>query len=317
MRNSPGRVLIVSAALLAAGCAAAGSSAGSSAKLTSADHSSVTTVPTAAQLAQTLLNEARVPAGAVRSAAPPIKELSQAPERQSAQGLIVLRRWWRINESWTTVFNWISHHQSLQLDSTGGSSTSGPHESEQQSDADFAPPRLPATVNSAQLSVAVAPLTADTSAIGVYSLVVPQPTRPQIENVPSSVDSVLVITLRTTGQQDGGGVLGRRTLTGAAARRLVDDFNALSVQPAGEVFSCPMSMVTQTAIFQAPGHRWIATSGVCVGITVTVNGHALPTLDGSNSFERDLRAAYGHRFPSLLHPQPAMIATAPTSTVNQ
>jgi hypothetical protein len=310
-------VLIVSAALLAAGCASAGSNPGSSARLTSSTHTTATSISTPRQLAQTLVTEARVPAGAVRSATAPTKALSQPPERESAQGLIVVRRWWRINESWTAVFAWVSHHQSLGVAGIGGSSTSGPNWSDQQSDVDFAPPHLPATVNSAQLSIAVTPLSENTSAIGVFSLVVPQPPRPQIENVPSSVDSVLVITRRTTGQQDGGGVLGRRTLTGTAARQLVSDFDALKVQPSGEVFSCPMSMVTQTAIFQAPGHRWIATAGVCVGITVTLNGHALPTLDGSDGFMRDLRAAYGHRFPSIRDPQPMAIATAPTSTVNQ
>jgi hypothetical protein len=309
-------VLIASAALLAAGCASAGSNPGSSASLTSANHASLTGVPTAAQLAQTLINESRVPASAVRSETPPISELRQPPERQSAQGLIVLRRWWRVNESWTAVYRWISHHQPLALTSSGSSSTSGPKQSEQQDDADFMPPHLPSTVNSAQLSIAVAPLADGTSAIGVYSLVVPQPPRPQIENVPSTVDSVTVITRRTTGQPDGGSILGRRTLTGAAARRFVHDFDALTVQPSGEVFSCPMSMVTQTAIFQANGHRWIATAGVCIGITVTLDGHALPTLDGSASFEHDLRAAYGHRFPSVVGPQPMANGSPATSTVN-
>ena len=304
MNDLRGGALVALAVMLLAGCGstvvddqAGGGSTGTGAATTSP-------VQTPAALAQQLLDQARVPAGAVRSTTAPTRSLSQPPEGSVGSGAVTRYRWWRINQPLAATYSWVAHHQSAMLSSTGSSSTGGPTPGDVENAADFAPPHLPSSANSALLSIAVVPLTARTSAIGAYAVVVRQPIRAAIEDVPPTVDSVTVITRRTTGAPDGGQILGRTTLTGAAAQRVVHDFNALTVQPPGERFSCPMSFVTQTAIFRAGARQWVATVGGCVGVAVNLNGRQLPTLDSSAAFTHDLRAAYGHRFPRALGPQP-------------
>jgi hypothetical protein len=316
MTGSASRLLIVAFAVLAAGCASAGPKYSTGAPTIATQHAKPAHVQTAGELAEQLLGKARVPPGAVRSARPPTRSLSSPPEDPIVSGLVVKYRWWRIDMPLDATYAWISRHQSAGVSSIGSSSSGGPSRNDVEQDADFAPPTLPRTVNSARLSIAVTPLTATISAIGAYAVVVQQPPRRQIEDAPATIDSVMVITRRTSGEPDGGQTLGRTTVTGAAARQLVRDFDALTVQPPGQQFSCPLSFVTQTAIFRSGGHVWTATTGVCIGVGVSLDGQKLPTLDASNSFTRDLRAAYGHRFPSALLPQPMTHLIVPTSTVN-
>jgi hypothetical protein len=289
-------LLVATAALCLAGCASTSAGNGSAASLTGAN-TSADQATTPASLAQSLLAETRVPTGAVGSSTAPVKVLQQSPYEIRADGLVVRETWWTINESAAKAYAWVSHHQLASLSNAGSGSSSGPGERNRESAVNFVPPHLPPSVNSAQLSIAVAPMTAHTSAIGAYALVIPQPPRSKTEDVPTTVDRVTVITRRVAGQQDGGSILGRKTVTGAAARKLVRDFNALKVQPPGEVFPCPMTVVTQTAIFRQGSQVWQATDGVCIGVQVTLNGHQQPTLDGSGSFSHDLHAAYGHPFP--------------------
>jgi hypothetical protein len=317
MTGSASRLLIVAFAVLAAGCASAGPEHSASTPVISTQPAQAAHVQTASELAEQLLDNAHVPPGAVRSARPPTRSLSSPPEDPMVSGLVVKYRWWRINLPLQATYAWISRHQSATVSSIGSSSSGGPLRSDVEQDADFAPPTLPRTVNSARLSIAVTPLSAQTSAIGAFAVVVQQPPRRQIEDVPATIDSVMVVTRRTSGEPDGGQILGRTTVTGVAARQLVRDFNALDVQPPGQQFSCPLSFVTQAAIFRSGSRVWIATTGVCVGVGVSFDGQTLPTLDTSNTFTRDLRAAYGHRFPNALVPQPMTHPLAQTSTVSR
>jgi len=306
------RALIAASALIASGCASA--SSGPPVFTGGAQSTQTAKTATAAEVAEALLDAARVPPGAVRTDRPANPSLAQPPDEQVASGLVVRIHWWRVNRAWASVYAWVARHQSGTVASMGSSSTGGPALSDQEQSADFELKDLPATINTAQLSVAVAPLPGGASAIGAYALVIPQPPRPAIEDVPASVDSVTVITRRTTGTPDSGQILGRRTLTGAAARQLVADFDAMTVQPTGERFSCPMFLITQTALFRSGSRLWQATTGVCVGVGVTLDGHRLPTLNSSNAFTHDLRKAYGRPFPGALGPQPMVPEATQSST---
>jgi hypothetical protein len=312
-RRARGSAAILASTLLAAGCASG--STGSSDRPADVGPASASRMTSPGAIARELLDRAQVPGGATRAGQSPTSTLTDPPDQPSASGLIVRIHWWRVNESWNAVYAWISSHQSPGLSSIGSSSSSGPALTDRERAADFAMKGLPSNVNTAQLSIAVAPLTAHTSAIGAYAIVIPQPPRQHIEIVPLTVDQVTVITRRTSGEPDADQLLGRRVVTGAAAQRLVRDFDALEVQPPGEQFSCPMSFITQTAIFRSGSHVWAATSGVCIGIAVNLDGHALPTLSTSDAFSRDLRAAYGHRFPLITSPQP-MNSAATQASVN-
>jgi hypothetical protein len=90
---------------------------------------------------------------------------------------------------------------------------------------------------------------------------------------------------------------------------LVRDFNALRVQPPGEMFSCPLILITQTVAIQAGGHHWWVGDESCSGLEVSRDGVHLPPLEVSPAFGRDLRAAYGKLPPSLLHPVPMTVRT--------
>ncbi len=306
--------MIAASALIAAGCASA--SSGAQVGVGAVTGLQTAHTETASEVANQLLDIAQVPPDAVRTDRPANPSLAQPPDEQVASGLVVRIHWWRVNQAWTSVYAWVARHQSDTLASMGSSSSGGPALNDQEQSADFGLKHLPATINTALLSVAVAPLPGGASAIGAYALVIPQPPRPAVEDVPLSVHSVTVITRRTTGTPDSGQILGRRTLTGAAARQLITDFDAMTVQPAGEQFGCPMSFITQTALFRSGSRLWQATSGVCIGVGVTLDGHQLPTLNSSNAFTHDLRAAYGRPFPGALGPQPMAGATTQSSTAS-
>lgn len=313
MKVSHRHLLLGTAVALAAGCAATGIDGPASANLSAARQTHQAAAESPAAMAGRLLSVARVPADADRSTSSPTRVLDRPPERPTVDGLVVRSRWWRVHLPFAQAYAWISHHQPAALSSIGSSASSGPHEGDRERDADFAPPALPATVNSAELSIAVAPLSATVSAIGVYAVVVRQPARLRAEDVPTSVDRVTVITRRTVGEPDAGQILGRKTLTGTAARRLVLDFDALRVQPPGEQFSCPAFFVTQTALFTVGTHHWSATTGRCIGVDVTLDGRPLPVLDAGAHFSRDMRAAYGRPFPTILVPQPVHAAQLPAA----
>jgi hypothetical protein len=316
MNDISRRIVIAAGVLALGGCASAATGHSQTASLAGDGSAQTLHVQSPAEVAAHLLTMARVPAGAVRSSVAPTPSLAHSPDGIAATNVTVRAHWWRLDESAAAAYAWVSHHQSSQLSSTGSSSGGGPVFSDDVNDADFAPYQLPTTINTAELSIAVVPLSAHSSGIGAFATVVRQPPRPKVENVPLTVDSVTVITRRISGEPDAGQLLARDTVTGAAAHQLVVDFDALRVEPAQGAIPCPMSQFTQTAIFNADGYVWSATAGVCIGVGVNLDGHSLPTLESSNAFTRDLHAAYGHRFPRVLGPQPMTHSSLATSTVN-
>jgi hypothetical protein len=302
---------------LAAGCGAATSDkAGGPATATDASHSTPATSappvhppPSPEQVATRLLNRVRVPTAAVVSQRAPTRMLANPPDGPGGANSVIRRHWWRISAPWTSVYGWISQHQPGGLASMGSTASSGPAPGDDERAVDLMLRHVPATVNSADLSIAVVPLSSHTSAIGAFATVVPQPRRPAAEDVPLPVDSVVVTTSRTTGLPDGGQTLVRRRLSDPAATRLVRDFDALRVQPPGEMFSCPLILITQTVSIQSGGHRWWVTDESCGGLQVSRDGIRLPPLQVSPAFGRDLQSAYGKRPPSLLHPVPMTVGT--------
>lgn len=244
------------------------------------------------QVARELINAARAPSGAVRSTTAPTKSLQNPPDLPEVSGVTVVHRWWRIAMPWHAAYAWVARHQPAFLSSGSSGASSGPALTNNEQNIDFTPPEVPQSVNSAILTIAVAPLTAHSSAIGAYAVVVRQPSRPAIENVPLTVKTVDVDARRNAGNPGNGPIISQRTVTGLEAETLVRDFDELSVDPPG-VTSCPLSMETESATFRADGHTWVATTGICVGVDVSLDGQPLATLDTSMRFSRDLHSALG------------------------
>jgi hypothetical protein len=312
MNNRSAAVCTMAVIALVAGCGTAASDGhaggpGTPAADSSpspADTPSVDLAVTPETLATSLLNQVRVPVAAEVSGHAPASMLARPPDGPGASNSVIRQHWWRISAPWTSVYGWISRHHPGGLVSMGSTASSGPALDDNERAVDYMLRHVPAAVHSADLSIAVVPLSPHTSAIGAFATVVPQPPRPAAEDVPLPVDSVVVTTSKTTGLPDGGQIIARKRLSSPAATRLVRDFNALRVQPPGEMFSCPLILITQTVAIQAAGHHWWITDESCSGLGVSRDGVRLPPLQVSPAFGRDLRSAYGKLPPSLLHPVP-------------
>jgi hypothetical protein len=314
--RSAAALCTIAAIALTAGCGSASNTGVGSDSAGAPPTSSATTTkppPVApaspAQVAAALLGKVHVPPGAQRSGHAPAPLLAQPPDGPGGTNPVIRRHWWRVSAPWITVYRWVNRHQPTGLASMGSTASSGPAPSDRERAVDFWLRQVPTTVNSADLSIAVVPLTSNRSAIGAFATVVRQPARPAAESVPLPVDSVVVTTSKTTGLPDGGRLLARKQLSPSAATRLVRDFNALRVQPPGAVFSCPLILITQTVAIHAGGHRWWVTDESCSGLGVSRDGVRLPPLQVSSAFARDLRSAYGKPPPSLLHPVPMTVGT--------
>jgi hypothetical protein len=230
-------------------------------------------------------------------------------------------RWWVVDQPWGAVSSWVSQHQPATVRSDGSSAGDGPTLGDRSRIANFVLPHLPSTVNSAQLAVEVVPLTAHTSAIGAYAVVVRQPARPPAEDVPLTVDRATVVIRPVDGVSGLAGATGiapseRRILTGEAARRLVRDFDALRVRPLGETFGCPAYLEIQIVTFRAGSQVWRVTNGACDGIEVVHNGRSLPVLSGSNRFSHDMSPFLSRSLGSRVHQRPVPVPTLQTTTVN-
>jgi hypothetical protein len=295
MRPTTSRLIAIAATLAVAGCGAASNSPSpgpvTATGIDAAGHTAATPV-TPAQLAERLIRESIAPAGTVRSLHSPTALLRNPPSRPAGHGVIIRYRWWRIAMPWHAAYSWVAHHQDQSLTSESGGAIGGPALRDNEKYADFAPGHVPTSINSATLTLAVQPLTAHTSAIGAYSVVVRQPPRPAAENVPLTLRKVSLVG-RKTAMPGGKTVVTRRTVTGRTARRLVRDFDHLVVRPAEGPLPCPVALSSETATFRADGQVWVVTNGVCDAVTVRLNGHQEPALEATDRFTTDLDAALG------------------------
>jgi hypothetical protein len=312
MRTSWRRVVVVAAAFAVAGCAGTSATSGTGVndQRTSASHTTdelrVLDPLTPDQVARELINAVAPPPGAVRSARSPSVALRHPPDRPTIAGMTVRTRWWRIDKRWGSAYAWVARHQAAFLHSDSSGSTAGPTLGDVEKNIDFVTRELPQSVNSATLTIAVAPLTAHTSAIAAYAVVVREPPRPVATTVPLTLDQVTVVARSALRNSRGHGpIVTRRTVTGSEARRLVRDFDQLKVRPPG-VTSCPLAWQSETATFRSGGHTWVATTGLCVGVAVSLDGHAVAALDTTAAFDRDMREALNisPRDPIMTGPLP-------------
>jgi hypothetical protein len=288
-------MLGASAVLAAAGCSAGASSGHSvpGAPSTTGTGAGLRHPLTPEQVAAELVAGARVPSGATEVTSSPTASLASPPSQPQVSGRIERMRWWRIDKPLDEVYAAISDDQSPDLASDSSSSSNGPSLSDQVKSADFTFRSVPLSVNSASFSIAVAPLTEHSSAIGAFAIVIEQPPRPANENVPPTLDQVRVaesvgpaVDYAAPGPQVPPPV----TLTGRQAQQIVMDFNELRVRP-DSVTPCPMAPRTQSATFSYDGHTLVATLGICGAVNVTLDGKSLAALDSTPIFGHDLRAA--------------------------
>lgn len=233
--------------------------------------------------ARALLSEAPTLTGFLPRGHPPVPALKGAPERAAYDHLVQRARFWTVTAPWRQVYAELTATSPAGLVPDGSGRSSGPMPGDRERFAAFTPRRTPTGIAYAELIVAVAPLGDHRAAIGVYAQAVAQPRRPQVELVPPSVRRVHVAVRKPSGR-----VVRGHTVTGAAASRLVRDFNALPVTPPGAM-SCPADFGRRELVtFHAAGHTIVATAGFCGLVSVTRDGHRLPSLTSSQRFGKDI-----------------------------
>jgi hypothetical protein len=236
--------------------------------------------------AKALISVAPTLSNATSVAAAPVRRLAGPPQGSGDTTRVVRKKFWTVDESYRQAYADLTATPPSGLTEQASGGGGGPKRSDVTSFAIYAPKRMPAGIDTAELDVVVTPTGSGSSAIGVYAQAVPIPPRPAAERVPASLHRVRVAV-----QTKGGHLARTRVATGAAARKLVSDFNALTVVPPGEVRSCPADLRRPlVATFHAGGHAIVATTGSCDYVVVTRCGKDLKALEDGGDFDKDIRS---------------------------
>jgi hypothetical protein len=240
-----------------------------------------------------MLADAPTLASAVPSPSAPVKRLKAAPELPGYYHLVGRAKYWTVNEPYKQAYTDLTASTPSGFRDDGTGRSGGRTLSDNELDAFYSFKKLPAGIAYAELLVAVTPTSHTTTAIGVYAQAVPQPPRPAKENVPTSVDSVVVSKVRSVRDKHPL----QRTITGRRAHALAKAFDALAVDPPGETHCAADFGQSKSATFTAGGNTWTASIGPCPGVAVVRDGQALPRLDISARFYDDLTRAVRSKHP--------------------
>jgi hypothetical protein len=233
--------------------------------------------------AKALLAIAPTVAGATSSATAPVKILDKAPQQAAYDHLVQRAKFATVEESWTKAYVDLTASTPSGLVEQGFGRVGGPKPSDDEKYAVYTTKTLPTGIAYTALIVSVAPDGAGNAAIGVYAQAVPQPARPARETVPTTLKHAHVAVRTRSGHLIRG-----NTVTGATAKQLIADFDALTVSPPGER-SCPADFGRREIVtFRAHGHTIVATAGFCGFVDVTRDGHRLPTLAMGTAFGKDI-----------------------------
>ena len=218
---------LVAAAVLARGGGGAGMPASLTAARTTGDPHAV-----ALHEATSIVAAAPVPPGAKLAGRPPSPQLREPAEEPSAQH-VQATRFWSSSRSSAAVITYLDSHPPKGMRSSGSGIASGPGIPEVQS-LDFQSDELHT------LQYEVVPLRGG-SAIRADAQVLWAPARSPLDTVPTSVAGVDVLIVRQRAGREQLPTV-RRTVTGAAARRLVALVNGLPRAVPTMYASCPVTV---------------------------------------------------------------------------
>ena len=256
------------------------------------DSSDVYSAAAAAIRADALLALVSLP-GATSVPSSPDSRLAH-PAQSADDNLIDHARWWTMPGRATALIAGLKAHPPAGLTLWGWSSGG----TDQVSSAEFSPGGLGSRDT---LSIS---MVQDGSQVNVRAdgQVIWLPPRQAAETIPVSVTSA---TMDYTGPRDSPTWIqstttpkpahAHRTLTGARLKAIVTDLNGLATESPG-VRSCPMDFGETATLRFTFGGRHVVFShdfAGCGEVTVTGNGHQLPTLVGSDRLTTDLYAAIG------------------------
>jgi hypothetical protein len=277
--------------LLATGCAAGGAggladqggpgSAGGQVKTLVASGAAAgpatITRPQAEALGRTLLARAVLPAGATASHGRPPAALAQPPSTGMGRPAADLHRLWTVAEPMGSLYRFWSGRVPAGM-AWNGSGQSSDHGTITEEWVGYAPKRLPAGVNTASLTMSVAPAGAGRSVIRADVQVIWYPPRSAAEYIPPGTRAV-TITATTAGPRPR--TVTKTITSPSAVRRLAAMLNDVYAMPRGEVFSCPAELATYRLAFAKSAGTapfLVATDTICPGVQITAGGHGQPEL---------------------------------------
>jgi hypothetical protein len=269
----------------------------------------------AQRLAGELLSRLTLPAGAHRLPWHPPPALGQTSIALGVPHQADVRELWQVPASMTGLAGYIRAHRPAGLSFQGfGQSNSGGQTFSEVTT--FALRPVPAGVQSAQLTLEIAPAGQHRSTLRADGEVIWYPPRSTAEYLVPSRFGVVTVAAGLLNPKPH--VVRRNYTSPSVIARLARFLNSLQATPGG-LMGCPMVSATYSVTFRYPaGARPYLTASVngCGTVGIIVNGLTQPALaDPSGLITRAVQAALaGH--PGSIAPAPGPTTPAPEPVVS-
>jgi hypothetical protein len=236
-------------------------------------------------LANRIIDRAVLPAGAQRSTASPPRALRGPRSVPGMGNLVQAHQLWRVAEAPHAAYEWFLAHTPKGFAGGERDSGSGPDGATWGLEDSLV--SQPPNISDATLSIGVAGDGGAGAIVRVDAIVGWTAPRPANEFV-SSRDRTVIVSVVHVFEQ--GSPVGKRVVTSdpKLVQPIVRIFNRLRVEPPGLVHGCPamgahtVSYRIEFAASPTAKPDIVATIGKCGGPSVTVAGHAAPSLVASS-----------------------------------
>jgi hypothetical protein len=266
------------------------------------------------QVAEQLVGEVQLPAGAVAQSGAPTSALAQVFNYPGSQNVVDVVRFFTVPGDMYTVIAHAGDRPPPGTVENGtigiGSSGAGLTDTRGvqgvtfagQPTHDFGPPTV----------LMVATKFGSRVAVRVEVQLVWRPLRTAAEYVPAAVTSASRTSSCPLGAAcvDPLGVVG-----GNAARELANYFNSLDTQPPGDIYGCPETASPAIVTFDVPSGPLTFGVTTCGTVTVTASGVAQPALDATNvALDPHMRGLLGLSNGTVASPAPVLSAVSTVSS---
>lgn len=243
--------------------------------------------------AERLLALVQPPSGSEERDDSPVSIEDDPPQTTDTDDIVNLTSWWVVPMAPADVLAYFSDHGVGDLD-LGGTGTAGGPDPTDDMNYDMFDGRAKPGINSETVLITVASDGHDGAAIRADAQVVWLPARTAEETIPADLDRLDVSAY--VGNPDDE--LGHETLTGQAARDLVQIINDLPTALRG-VHGCGPDVGYTLRVVAGP--LVFVDDVACRDIVVTSDGRAQPLLAGSEEFVHAVASSLG--LPDRYDPQ--------------
>ena len=231
---------------------------------------------------------------------PPVSVEDDPPQQTSTDDLVTRTRWWTVPMSPADALDFVQHNAVQGLDPSGTGQSSGPDPADDLTYVIF-DAQTKASLSSETLLLSVASDGKGGAAIRADAQVVWLPVRSPDEAIPPDIDR---IDVSAYGGIPDNKLVGHRTLSGAAARRLAAVINTLPTALRGD-HGCAADFGYTLRVVAGP--LTFVQDVACRDILVTREGRSLPTL-GGDGFTHAVASSMGlPDYPSRRRISPARL----------